>query len=283
MAKRLIAKEVNDGIENQMAPAAAKLKANGVLPMLATVRVGEEGADISYEAGASKRMKELGLGIRNVVLPADIPQDVLISCLGELSSDRFVHGILLFQPLPNHMDDALVKMAICAEKDVDCATMKNLASVMAGWSQGFAYCAPVAVMELLDYYQIPLEGAKVTIVGSGLVVGKPLSMMLLERWATVTMCNVYTKDTPGHTKTADILISAAGVAGLIDERYVSPGQIVIDVGTTFRDGKLYGDVNLEAVDSIVEAVTPTPGGISGITNTVLAKHVVLAAQRLHGI
>lgn len=283
MAKRLTASEVNAGIQAQLAPEIAALKARGILPTLATVRVGEKGADVSYEMGATKRMKSMELGVRNVVLPAGVSQEELIATLHELSVDHAVHGILLFQPLPQHMDEAAVKAAIVPSKDVDCATVENLGAVLAGRTDCFAYCAPAAVMELLDHYQIPLEGAYVTIVGSGLVVGKPLSMMLVDRLATVSVCNVYTQDTAACTRRADIVISATGVAGLINEKYVKPGQIVIDVGTTYKDGKLRGDVDLEAVEPIVDAVTPTPGGVSGITNVVLAKHVVQAARRLTGV
>ena len=281
MAILYTAKEVNAGIRAQLEPEIEALRERGICPTLATVRVGEKGADISYELGASKRMRGLGLGVRNVVLPAGVTQETLIETLRELSEDEGVHGILLFQPLPPEMDDEAVKSAIAPVKDVDCATVDNLGAVLAGWEdQCYPYCAPAAVIEVLDHYGIELEGASVAIVGSGLVVGRPLSMMLSNRLATVSVCNVFTKDTRAYTKQADIVISAAGVAGLIDDTYVKPGQIVLDVGTTFRDGKLLGDVNFEKVEPIVKAVTPTPGGISGITNMVLAKHVVQAAKRM---
>ena len=280
MAILYTAKEVNAGIRAELEPEIAALQAEGICPTLATVRVGEKGADISYELGATKRMKDLGLGVRNEVLPADVSQEELIAKLEELSSDPTVHGILLFQPLPAYMNDEAVKASIAPVKDIDCATVDNLGAVLAGWEDCYPYCAPAAVMEMLNHYHIKLEGANVVVVGSGLVVGRPLSMMLANRLATVSVCNVYTKDTRDYTRRADIVISAAGVAGLIDDTYVSPGQIVLDVGTTFKDGKLYGDVNLEKVEPIVKAVTPTPGGISGITNMVLAKHVVQAARRL---
>ena len=281
MAILYTAKEVNAGIKAKLEPQIAQLQAKGVCPTLATVRVGEKGADISYEMGATKRMLGLGLGVRNEVLPLDVPQQELVNKLLQLSCDPGVHGILLFQPLPSHIDEAAAKAAIAPIKDVDCATVENLGAVLAGRENScYPYCAPAAVMELLDHYEIPLEGSNVTVVGSGLVVGRPLSMMLANRLATVSVCNVFTKDTRAYTKAADIVISATGVAGLIDDTYVSPGQIVLDVGTSYKDGKLRGDVALDKVEPIVKAVTPTPGGISGITNMVLAKHVVQAAQRM---
>jgi methylenetetrahydrofolate dehydrogenase (NADP+)/methenyltetrahydrofolate cyclohydrolase len=177
------------------------------------------------------------------------------------------------------MDEMAVKSAIPFIKDVDCATAESLGAVMAGSPGCLPYCAPAAVMELLSHYGVGLKGKYVTIVGSGLVVGKPLSMLMVDKLATVSLCNIFTPDIAPLTRQADILVSACGVAGLISGRHVREGQIVVDVGTTYENGKLLGDVNLEEVSPIVAAVTPTPGGVSGITSTVLAKHVVLAAKR----
>jgi methylenetetrahydrofolate dehydrogenase (NADP+)/methenyltetrahydrofolate cyclohydrolase len=279
MAQLYTAKEVNEGINSLIERDRAALEKKGVLPTLATVRVGENGPDVSYEIGATKRMQALGLGVRNVRLPADAPQGELIDALDGLAHDAGIHGILLFQPLPGGMDEAEAKARIPVEKDVDSATVANLGAVLAGREDCFPYCAPAAVIEFLDHYGVELKGSNVAIVGSGLLVGRPLSMLLANRLATVSLCNVFTKDVASFTRDADILISAAGVAGLITDRYVRKGQIVIDVGTTYRDGKLYGDVDMASVEPIVAAVTPTPGGISGTTTTVLAKHVVQAAMK----
>ncbi len=153
--------------------------------------------------------------------------------------------------------------------------------VIAGWDDCYPYCAPAAVMELLDYYGIELKGKDVCIIGSGLVVGKPLAMLMSNALATVSLCNIFTKDVTKFSKNADIVVSACGVPGLVDENYISEGQILIDVGTSFVDGKLRGDINLESVDEIVDAVTPTPGGISGITTTILAKHLISAAYKMY--
>lgn len=280
MAVLYTAKEVNVGIRERFSADLQALVDKGVTPTLATVRVGENGADVSYEIGATKRMNALGLGVRNVVLAADAPQDEIITAITELGADAGVHGILLFQPLPEGIDDAKVKAAIPPLKDVDCATVDNLGAVLAGRADCYPYCAPAAVMELLDHYGIALKGKNVAIVGSGLVVGRPLAMLMASRLATVSICNVFTQDVPSFTKNADIVVAATGVAGLITGKYVREGQIVIDVGTTYRDGKLYGDVNMDSVEPVVAAVTPTPGGVSGITTTVLAKHVIQAAKSL---
>jgi methylenetetrahydrofolate dehydrogenase (NADP+)/methenyltetrahydrofolate cyclohydrolase len=279
MAVLYTAKEVNEGIQEKIEQDLALLKEKGTLPTLATVRVGENGADISYETGATKRMKALGLDVRNVLIPADASQEQIADSLRALADDDAVHGILLFQPLPQGIDEAAIKAIIPPEKDVDCATVDNLGAVLAGREDCYPYCAPSAVIALLDHYGIALKGKDVVIIGSGLLVGRPLSMLLANRFATVTLCNVYSKDVPAIAQRADILISAAGVAGLITDAYVREGQIVIDVGTTFKDGHLLGDVDIASVEPVVAAVTPTPGGVSGITTTILARNVVQAAKR----
>ena len=280
MAKLLLAKEVNEGLKSAWEGDLSKLRDRGVTPTLATVRVGQKGPDISYEKGIVKKMTSYDLGVKNIVLDEDIDQESLINEIRKLSHDPQVHGILLFQPLDERFDDRKVKEAICKKKDVDCATAENLGSTLAGWSDGFSYCAPQAVMEILHYYDIPIKGREFCIIGSGLVVGRPLAMLLSNELATVSLCNVFTEDSRVYSKRANVVISAAGVPGLIDETYVEPGQILIDVGTSFVNGKLKGDVNREAVEGIVEALTPTPGGVSGITTTVLAKHLIRACKSL---
>jgi methylenetetrahydrofolate dehydrogenase (NADP+)/methenyltetrahydrofolate cyclohydrolase len=280
MAILFTAKEVNAGISKALHNDILFLKSLGVPPNLATVRIGENSADISYETGASKHCEKIGINVENIVLPADITQERLIAEINTLGQDDSTHGILLFQPLPSHMDEKAVKSAIAPEKDVDGATDANLAAFVAGRKNCFPYCAPAAIMAILDHYGVVLDGADVTIVGAGLLVGKPLSLLMADRFATVTVCNKYTKDIPFFTRKADIVVSATGVAGLITKEYVREGQIVIDTGTTNKNGKLYGDVNFEDVAPVVKALTPTPGGVSGVTTAILAKHVVQAAQRM---
>ncbi len=281
MAQQFLAKEVNEAIVEDLKARIAALAKKNVVPTLATIRVGENGADISYEIGATKKCNSIGLQVKNVVLPADISEEELVKTVKEVGADKGVHGILLFQPLPEHINEKKVKECIPVEKDVDCATVANLGNVLAGREDCFAYCAPSAVMEMLEYYKVPLQGKNVCVIGAGLVVGRPLSMLLAAKLATVFLCNVFTVDTPAIARQADIVVSACGVPGLITDKYVKPGQIVIDVGTKMVDGKLKGDVDFEKVEPIVQAVTPTPGGVSGVTTTVLAKHVVIAAERLN--
>lgn len=279
MAVLFTAKEVNAAIAGALQKDVSVLESVNVVPTLATVRVGENSSDISYEIGATKVCRGVGLTVRNIVFPAEITQSSLINELEKIGCDCSVHGILLFQPLPAHMNEKTVKSAIVPEKDVDGATDANLAALLAGRKDCFPYCAPAAVMDVLDHYGVELQGADVTIVGGGLLVGKPLSVLMIDRFATVTVCNVYTNDVPSFTRKADIIVTATGVAGLITKEYVREGQIVIDAGTTYKNGKLHGDVNFDEVEPIVKALTPTPGGVSGVTTTVLAKNVVRAALK----
>ncbi|MDR3296469.1 MAG: bifunctional 5,10-methylenetetrahydrofolate dehydrogenase/5,10-methenyltetrahydrofolate cyclohydrolase [Clostridiales Family XIII bacterium] len=279
MAVFYTAKEVNAGIQKKIEQDLALLCEKGVLPVLATLRVGENGADVSYEIGATKRMKALGIGVRNVRVPADASQTQIADSLRELAEDGAVHGILLLQPLPQGIDEAAIKAIIPPEKDVDGATADNLGAVLANREECYPSCAPAAVIALLDHYGIEMKGKDAVIIGSGLLVGRPLAMLLAGRFATVTLCNVYSKDVPSIARRADVLVSAAGVAALVTEKYVREGQIVIDVGTTFKDGHLFGDVDVASVEPVVAAVTPTPGGVSGITTTILARNVVHAAKR----
>lgn len=270
-------------MEGEIRDLRLRLEEKQILPTLAVVRVGAKPGDISYEKGIRKKMDALSIAVCSVALSPEAKERELIETIQQLSADKGIHGILLMQPLPAGMNAGRVKAAIAPEKDVDGATLTNLGHVLAGNTDGYSYCAPGAVMALLDYYGIPLKGANVVIIGSGLVVGRPLALLLADRFATVTMTNIYSKEVPSISKRADILISAAGVAGLVDASYVSEGQIVIDVGTSRKEGKICGDVNWEAIEPIVEAATPTPGGIGGITTTVLAKHVVEACAKVNGV
>lgn len=281
MAVEYTAKAVNAGIQESWQSDLKALADRGIKPTLATVRIGHKGADISYEKGATKTMQKYGIGVKNIVLDPQPSEEAVIAQIEALNQDPTVHGILLFQPLPEGYDDKRVIQAIDPKKDVDGATDQNLSDTLSGRLDGFAYCAPEAVMALLDHYQIDVYGKRVVIIGCGIVVGRPLASILLKRRATVTMCNTGTRDLAGVARGAEILIAATGRVHMVTKDFVSPGQIVIDVGTTFQDGKLYGDVDLDEVAPIVDAVTPTPGGVSGITSTILAKHVITAAVKLN--
>ena len=284
MARRLLGKEVTAALNEKIKENVAALKAKGISPTLGIVRVGEKEDDLSYERGATKRCETLGVACEKYLLPADVTQEKLLEVIHQVNQDDKIHGVLIFRPLPKHLDEAAVIQALAPEKDVDGITDGSMVGVFAGTKQGFPPCTPQACMEILDHYGIDCTGKKAVVVGRSLVVGKPAAMMLLKKNATVTVCHTRTVDMPSVVKEADIVIVAAGRAGVVDDRYVSPGQTVIDVGINVNEeGKLCGDVAYDKVEPVVEAITPVPGGVGSVTTSVLVGHVVEAAMRKYSI
>lgn len=280
MAKRLLGKEVTAALNEKIKANVAALQEKGITPTLGIVRVGEREDDLSYERGAVKRCETLGVACEKFLLPADVSQERLMEVIDQVNADDRIHGVLIFRPLPKHLDEAAVIRALAPEKDVDGITDGSMVGVFAGTDQGFPPCTPQACIEILDHYGIDCTGKKAVVVGRSLVVGKPAAMMLLKKNATVTVCHTRTVDMPSVVKEADIVIVAAGRAGVVTADYVSPGQIVIDVGINVNEeGKLCGDVAFDQVESIVDAITPVPGGVGSVTTSVLVGHVVEAAMR----
>lgn len=256
------------------------LAKQGTKVTLAVVRVGDREDDLSYERGLLKRFDAVGARVRQVVLDPQVSQAELEQQVKRLNEDDSVHGILVFRPLPAQLDEKKIKEMVDAEKDVDCMGSSNCAHVFAQDGKGHAPCTPQAVMEMLHFYQMPLNGKKAVVVGRSMVVGKPLAMMLLRENATVTICHTKTEDIKTECKEADYLFAAAGAAEMIDEGYVRPGQVLIDVGINMKEGRLCGDVNYDAVKDIVAAVSPVPGGVGTVTTSVLLKHTVESAERM---
>lgn len=255
------------------------LKDRGVIPTLAILRVGERGDDIAYENGAIKRCEKIGVLTKLVTLQGSVSQDELIQRIEELNDDRSVHGVLMLRPLPKSIDETLVCNTLAPEKDVDGITNGSNAGVFTSSSIGYPPCTPQACMEMLDHYGIDPKGKRTVVVGRSLVVGKPVAMMLLGKHATVTICHTRTVDMPAICREAEILIVAAGEAKMVDENYLSNGQIVLDVGINVDEtGNLCGDVDFAQAEPIVGAITPVPGGIGTVTTSVLVKHVVEAAE-----
>lgn len=280
MAHMLRGAEVVEALNERIISEVEALKAQGTLPTLAIVRVGERGDDISYERGATKRAEKLGVAVRSVVLSEDITTEQLVETIESLNTDRTVHGVLLFRPLPKQIDEDLVRNTLLPSKDVDGITDLSLAGVFANTATGFAPCTAQACMEILRHFDVELKGKKAVVVGRSLVIGKPVSMLLLAEHATVTMAHSRTADLPGTVKEADIVIACVGRAQMIDASYLSPGHVVIDVGINVtEDGALVGDVNFEEAETLVEALTPVPGGVGTVTTSVLMKHVVEAASK----
>jgi len=280
MAKQLLGKEVTAALNEKIKGQAAQLDAKGVKPTLGLIRVGERGDDVSYERGATKRCETLGVACEKFLLPADVTQEELMETIEKVNRDKKIHGVLIFRPLPKHLDEDAVIKALDPKKDVDGITDASMAGVFAGTNQGFPPCTPQACMEILDFYGIDCTGKKAVVVGRSLVVGKPAAMMLIKKHATVTICHTRTVNMPQVVKEAEIVIVAAGRAGVIGGSYLSAGQTVIDVGINVNEeGKLCGDVNYAEAEPIVEAITPVPGGVGSVTTSVLVGHVVEAAAR----
>lgn len=280
MAKQLLGKEVTASLNERIKAQAARLQEKGVNPTLAIIRVGENPSDISYEKGADKRCETLGVACEKILLPEDVSQEELLAVMDRVNKNEKIHGVLLLRPLPGHLDQSAIENALDPTKDVDCMTDGSMSGVFTGKKVGFPPCTPQACMEILDYYGIECTGKKAVVIGRSLVVGKPAAMMLIKKNATVTVCHTKTVDMPSVTREADIIIVAAGRAGVVGAEYVKPGQTVIDVGINMNvEGKLCGDVDFAAVEPIVDAITPVPGGVGSVTTSVLVGHVVEAAAR----
>lgn len=272
--------EVVEALNERIAADVEELQSKGVEPTLAILRVGERSDDISYEKGATTRAGKVGVAIKNVILPGDVSEDALINEILLLNADDSVHGVLLFRPLPEHIDEDKVRNLLSPAKDIDGITDLSLAGVFAGIDTGFAPCTAAACMEILDYFDVDCKGKNAVVVGRSLVVGKPAAMMLLDRNATVTVAHSRTADLPSVVRQADIIIACVGRFKMLDASYFSEGQIVVDVGINFNDaGDMAGDVDFEAAEAIVSAITPVPGGVGTVTTSVLMKHVVEAAKR----
>ena len=289
MAKRLLGKEVNEALVAALQGRTAALREKGVVPTLGIIRLGENPSDLSYEKGATKRAEEIGVAIKNFILPEASTKEEVLAVIDEINADDAIHGCLMFRPLPKHLkadqDEICNRLAPC--KDVDSMTHMSNAGVFEGQDLGYAPCTPAACMEILDHYGIDCKGKNAVVIGRSLVVGKPAAMMLMGKNATVTVCHTKTVNTAEICKKADIIISAAGVLNSLTKDFVREGQIVIDVSmnwnpekiTSKGKGGMSGDCVFAEVEPIVEAITPVPGGVGAVTTTVLMKHVVEAAEK----
>ena len=271
-------------LTEQLIPRAQALRERGIVPTLAIIRVGERPEDLSYERGAMKRCEKVGIAVRQFLLTAVSSQADLMDVIEEVNRDQSIHGCLLFRPLPRHMDEQAACAALDPAKDVDGITPGSLAAVFSGSGAGYPPCTAQACLELLDHYGYELKGKRAVVVGRSLVIGKPASMLLLGRHATVTICHTRTADLPAECRRADVLIAAAGKAGVVGASCLSPGQVVIDVGINAdEEGNLVGDVDFAAAEPVVTAITPVPGGVGAVTTSVLARHVIEAAEKTAGI
>lgn len=269
-------KKVSDGIKEYV---SKELETLSFVPKLAIVRVGENPDDMSYERGATKKLKSFGLDVASYVFPQDISDEDFKKAFKDINEDDEVTGILLLRPLPHTINEKDIENMIDPKKDLDGISPINIAKVFAGDTTGFSPCTAEAVIEVLKAYDIELTGKRVTVVGRSMVVGKPVSMLLLKENATVTMTHTRTVDLKKTCSDAEIVIAAAGRAKMLNSDYCGQDAVMIDVGINVdENGKLCGDVDYATLDGKASAATPVPGGVGTITTAVLAKHLIQATK-----
>lgn len=281
MAQLLRGAPVAAAIMSDVSGRAGALGERGIAPTLAILRVGERADDLAYERGAVKRADAAGIAVRRFVLPEGCSQDALMRAIDAINRDASIHGCLMMRPLPKQLDEAAATSALAVTKDVDGVTPGSLYGVFAHEPVGFAPCTAEAVLEMLDHVGAELAGARATVVGRSLVVGRPVALLLEARHATVTLCHSRTRDLPGACRAADIVVVAAGHPGTVDASCAARGQTVIDVGMNWDEDaqRLVGDALFDEVEPCVSAITPVPGGVGAVTTAVLMRHVIEAAER----
>lgn len=282
MAELLKGAPVAGAITRRNVQAVEELKAAGVTPTLAIVRLGEKQEDLSYEKGALKRAEKTGVAVKQFIFPETMTEKALIKEIRKINEDDSIHGVLMFRPLPGHIDEKAVCEMLAPAKDMDGITSGSMAGVFMDAEIGYPPCTAEAVMEILDHYDVQLKGSKVTVFGRSLVIGKPVAMMLMGRHATITICHSRTAidDFRAAGRNADVVVSALGRAKMIGAEILGTGQTIIDVGINVdEEGNLCGDVSFEEAEEKAAAITPVPGGVGSVTTAVLMKHVIEAAKR----
>ncbi|WP_123053335.1 tetrahydrofolate dehydrogenase/cyclohydrolase catalytic domain-containing protein [Clostridium sp. JN-1] len=279
MGRIIKGKPAADAISKELIEEVIDLKSKGIAPKLSVVRVGENESDLAYERGASKRCSKIGIQMEVKELPEDIDEEHFTAEIKKLNNDKTVNGILIFRPLPKQLKEDSVKYIIAPNKDVDCFSPINVSKLMENDKTGFVPCTPSAVIEILKHYNVEIKGKNAVVIGRSMVVGKPVSMLLLNENATVTICHSKTRDIHLIASKADILVVGVGKAKMVDERYIKEGAIVIDVGINVdKDGKLCGDVDTDRCVNKSSMITPVPAGVGSVTTSILAKHVVKACK-----
>ncbi|MBM7555238.1 bifunctional methylenetetrahydrofolate dehydrogenase/methenyltetrahydrofolate cyclohydrolase FolD [Halanaerobacter jeridensis] len=280
--KILDGKKVAEKVEDNLESEIKSLKEKGIEPGLTVVLVGNDPASQVYVSYKEKACKRVGINSNIVDLPQDVSQEDLLAEIEDLNKDEQVDGILVQLPLPEHIDEEKVIESIVPEKDVDGFHPANVGRLVTQGDMDLAPCTPKGIIEVLNEYNIDIEGKEAVIVGRSNIVGKPIANMLLHNNATVTICHSRTKDLKAHTSQADILIAAVGREEFITADMVKEGAIVIDVGINRTDDGLVGDVEFEAVKEKVAAITPVPGGIGPMTIATLLENTITACEQRRG-
>ena len=276
-------KSLAQDIRSEIAAEVASLVAAGRRPpCLAVVLVGDDPASASYIKGKRRASGRAGMDSIERTLPADASQEDVLRLVAELNADDAVDGILVQLPLPDAIDPDAVAWAIDPAKDVDGLHPVNSGRLMAN-QPGLYPCTPLGILEVLDRHGVKLEGTRAVVIGRSAIVGKPVSLLLLHRSATVTVCHSRTKDLPGVCREADVLVAAVGRARMVEPGWVKPGAAVIDVGVNVIDDKLVGDVDFDGLQGVASLLTPPRGGIGPMTITMLLRNTVAAYRARKGI
>jgi methylenetetrahydrofolate dehydrogenase (NADP+) / methenyltetrahydrofolate cyclohydrolase len=279
MGRIIKGKPVADEITNNLICEVKKLKLKDINPKLAVVRVGENEGAISYERGILNRFSRIGIDVQVEKLPEDISEKSFISTIEKMNVDDSINGIMVFRPLPKQLNENTIKYVIDPKKDVDCFNPINMSKILENDISGFLPCTPAAVISILNYYKIEVSGKKVVVIGRSMVVGKPLSLLLLNKNATITICHSKTKNLQSEVSKADIVIACIGKAKMIDSSYIKDGAVIIDVGiNTDESGNLCGDVDTEDCMKSCEMITPVPGGVGSVTTSILAQQLIKACK-----
>ncbi len=287
MFVKLSGDPVKQDIENKIISSIMRLKASGINPKLAVIRVGEDPGQVFYENAIIRTSEEYGIETQLITFPGTAPQAYLEIAIQALNGDMDVHGVIMLQPFPEQIDGEHLRQMLDPSKDVDAITDISLANTFVGKENSFYACTAEACIEFMNYYNIPFEDTKVTILGRSLTVGKPLAMMLLNRSATVTICHSKTPrlDQIQACKAADVVILATGRTGEYGSEFFRNGQTVLDVGTgTGKDGKMHGDLDIEEIEAAGKindlTYTPVPGGIGKVTTLLLLRNIIKASDAM---
>ena len=281
-AIRMDGKMVSAKVRGSILEEVNKLKEQGVRPGLAVIIVGEDPASQVYVRNKERACEECGFYSEKYALPEETTQEQLLELIEELNQNPRIDGILCQLPVPKHIDDQAIIDAISPEKDVDAFHPVNVGKIMVG-NFDFLPCTPAGVMQLLEEYGIDPQGKNCVVIGRSNIVGKPMSMLLLHKHGTVTICHSRTKNLKEVCAQADILVAAVGKADFVTADMVKEGATVIDVGMNRKDGKLCGDVCFDEVNEKAAYLTPVPGGVGPMTITMLMKNTLKAAKLHHGI
>jgi len=272
-------KKVSEEIQLSLKCRVDSLVEQNITPGLGVVLVGNREDSMKYVKAKRKVCRGLGIHFFLKEFDENVSEDEFINEIEKINNNSNIHGILVQLPLPTNLNKEKIVNTISVNKDVDGFHIINAGKLFLNHEKQFVPCTPLGCMELIDYYGIDTEGLNITVIGSSDIVGLPLSMMLLQRGATVTICHIRTKDVKQHTKNADLVVSCCGVPHLVKNDWLKEDVIVIDIGMNMLDGELVGDVDFLSVKDKCQYITPVPGGVGPMTIAMLVKQVVESAER----